>query len=346
MAGPDGRIWFTWPKTRTWSAPSRSDGSDLQSILLKDFLGNSPTTSKQPAQIVAGPPGDNSVWFTEHIANKIGRVTGLASSTALLLQGGRFKVEVTWAVPPQGTSGIGTAVPIAPDTGAFWFFSPANLELMIKVLDGRAINGHFWVFYGALSNVEYTLKVTDLSNGSVWTHHNPYGTLNSTTDTLAFTSVYSPPPQEGRSSQSEARATFTDFDPADLVRAELSSPPTASAEAAQATCTPDALSLCLTASRFKVSVTWRAPSQGTSGVGTAGALTGDTGTFWFFSSNNLELIIKVLDGRGINNHFWVFYGALSNVEYTITITDTETGVVKTYVNPDGHLASVADVLAF
>ncbi len=102
----------------------------------------------------------------------------------------------------------------------------------------------------------------------------------------------------------------------------------------------------MTASRFKVSVAWRAPSQGTSGVGTAGALTGDTGTFWFFSSNNLELIIKVLDGRAINNHFWVFYGALSNVEYTITVTDTQTGVVKTYTNPDGNLASAADTLAF
>ena len=88
------------------------------------------------------------------------------------------------------------------------------------------------------------------------------------------------------------------------------------------------------------------PSQGTSGVGTATALTGDTGDFWFFSANNLELIIKVLDARVINNKFWVFYGALSNVEYTITITDTQTGAVKTYTNPSGNLASVADTSAF
>ncbi len=69
-------------------------------------------------------------------------------------------------------------------------------------------------------------------------------------------------------------------------------------------------------------------------------------SFWFFSSNNLELIIKVLDARVINNHFWVFYGALSNVEYTITVTDTQTGAVKTYFNPQGQLASVADTSAF
>jgi hypothetical protein len=42
----------------------------------------------------------------------------------------------------------------------------------------------------------------------------------------------------------------------------------------------------------------------------------------------------------------VFYGALSNVEYTITVTDTSTGKTRTYFNPSGQLASVADTAAF
>ncbi len=88
------------------------------------------------------------------------------------------------------------------------------------------------------------------------------------------------------------------------------------------------------------------PSQGTSGVGRAVQLTADTGYFWFFSANNVELVIKVVDGRAFNNFFWVFYGALSDVAYTITVTDTETGRVRTYTNPQGRLASVADVAAF
>ena len=57
-------------------------------------------------------------------------------------------------------------------------------------------------------------------------------------------------------------------------------------------------------------------------------------------------MIKVLDGTSVNGHFWVFYGALSNVQYTITVTDTRTGAIKVYTNPFGTLASVADVLAF
>ncbi len=75
-------------------------------------------------------------------------------------------------------------------------------------------------------------------------------------------------------------------------------------------------------------------------------LTSSTGAFWFFDSDNIELVVKVLDGRSVNGKFWVFYGALSNVEYTITVTDTLTGAVKTYFNPQGQLASVADTAGF
>src|SRR5262249_54512646 len=111
-------------------------------------------------------------------------------------------------------------------------------------------------------------------------------------------------------------------------------------------CVAGAFTLCLNGNRFKVQVSWRVPSQGPSGAGNAVALTGDTGYMWFFSSGNVELVLKVVDGRPVNGKFWVFYGALSDVEYTITITDTLTGAVKTYTNVSGHLASVADTLAF
>jgi hypothetical protein len=76
------------------------------------------------------------------------------------------------------------------------------------------------------------------------------------------------------------------------------------------------------------------------------ALTGETGYFWFFSDGNVETVLKVIDGRGLNGHFWVFYGALSDVRYTLTVTDTATGAVKTYTNPAGQFASVADTSAF
>ena len=75
-------------------------------------------------------------------------------------------------------------------------------------------------------------------------------------------------------------------------------------------------------------------------------MSGDSGYFWFFDQGNVELFVKILDGSFFNNRFWVFYGALSNVEYTIRVTDSETGISRIYFNPAGSFASVADTSAF
>ncbi len=92
-------------------------------------------------------------------------------------------------------------------------------------------------------------------------------------------------------------------------------------------------------------MTWKNPYDGgTTGVGHAVPLTTDTGYFWFFLSTNVELVIKVLDGRPVNGHFWVFTGALSDVEYTITVRDSQTGAVKTYFNPGRTLASMPSLV--
>ena len=78
----------------------------------------------------------------------------------------------------------------------------------------------------------------------------------------------------------------------------------------------------------------------------AETFTDNSGYFWFFTPGNLELSLKVLDGRSINGQFWVFYGALSDVEYQLHITDTLTGVRKTYSNPAGEICGMADTNAF
>jgi hypothetical protein len=242
-----------------------------------------------------------------------------ASADTLCLNGGRFRVRVNWKAVSLGTRGVGQAVPLTSDTGYFWFFSDNNIELIVKVVDGRAFNSRIWVFYGALSDVEYTIEVTDSQTGAVRTYRNPQGRLASVADTAAFVIAG--------------------------VGGETT-PESAPALQQIATCAADPTGLCLNASRFLVRVAWRAPNIGAAGSGQAVGLTSDTGYFWFFSANNVELVIKVVDGRAFNGHFWVFYGALSDAEYTITVTDTLTGATKTYTNQQGQLASVADTAAF
>jgi len=106
----------------------------------------------------------------------------------LCLGDGRFRVEVAWK-DFQGGAGPGSVVPgtASDDSGLFWFFAPGNWELLVKVLDGCAVNGHHWVFAAATTTVEYTLTVTDTRTGEVWTRRNPPGRASpSVTDTTAL----------------------------------------------------------------------------------------------------------------------------------------------------------------
>jgi hypothetical protein len=103
--------------------------------------------------------------------------------------------------------------------------------------------------------------------------------------------------------------------------------------------------MCLGSSRFLVTANWQTTTS--SGHGTAIQLTPDTGYFWFFSSSNVEMVVKTLDGCGVNSKKWVFAGGLTNVDVTLTVKDLQTGAVKTYVNPQSTaFQPIQDTSAF
>ena len=82
-------------------------------------------------------------------------------------------------------------------------------------------------------------------------------------------------------------------------------------------------------------------------MGHAVEITPDTGTFWFFNQENVELLVKVLNGCTITDRWWVFAGGLTDVEVTLRVTDTQEGHVKTYFNAQKTpFAPVQDTSAF
>ncbi len=94
---------------------------------------------------------------------------------------GRFKVQAPFHTS-QGGGLSGQAHPVALGSlgvdrgGLFWFFSPDNPELLIKVLNGCALDGHYWVFLSAGTNAGLTVTVTDTRTGKTWTRTNADGT--------------------------------------------------------------------------------------------------------------------------------------------------------------------------
>ncbi|MFA6956987.1 MAG: hypothetical protein WC538_14055 [Thermoanaerobaculia bacterium] len=110
------------------------------------------------------------------------------SATALCLQNNRFRVEVAWK-DFEGHTGSGHAVPleVGDDSGLFWFFQEANIELTAKVLDGCSYNGSWWVFLSSGSTVEYKVIVTDTKTGKKKEYLNVLGvSAPLVADTAAF----------------------------------------------------------------------------------------------------------------------------------------------------------------
>ncbi len=120
------------------------------------------------SRAVPVPPGAQSLLLT--ISLRLIEPIGLADIhlddlrlepvAGLLLNQGRFLVTADWKTA-DGATGHAVGVELGSDSGYFWFFDPSNVELIVKVLDGCALNDRFWVFAGGLTNVGVELRVYD-----------------------------------------------------------------------------------------------------------------------------------------------------------------------------------------
>jgi plastocyanin len=126
---------------------------------------------------------------------------------------------------------------------------------------------------------------------------------------------------------------------------------TATTFGSTAPCVAGPHTLCLgTGGRFKAEVTWTPPG-GSAGPANAVPLASapQSGLFYFVDPSNIEFLIKVLNAciPALGNKYWVFYAATTNVQFSLTVTDTQTGQFKTYTNTQGHAADpIQDTNAF
>jgi hypothetical protein len=115
------------------------------------------------------------------------------------------------------------------------------------------------------------------------------------------------------------------------------------AQTVTTTCVPSDTLLCLDNvpgdNRFAVNITFNTTQAG-GHYGNGQALSMDDrgvshgGLFWFFSQDNPEVLVKVLNGCTLNNKFWVYFAADTNVGFSLTVHDLQTNQLFTYTNPD------------
>jgi hypothetical protein len=227
----------------------------------------------------------------------------------LCLLGGRYRLTVDWSNPANGRSGRGIAVPSSDFTGFFAFDDEANLELLVKLLDfGDVVK----VFYGQLTNLPFSLTVTDTQTGAVRVYGN--GPENcGAIDQVAFPKLESATASGGQGAQ------------------------------ATGSCRPTEDRLCLLGDRFAVEVDWRNQFTDDRGRGQARRLSALSGQFSFTDPRNVELLVKTLD---FGDRILFLAGSLTDLEHTVVVTDTTSGASKRYENPAGRFCGVIDDDAF
>jgi len=128
-------------------------------------------------------------------------------------------------------------------------------------------------------------------------------------------------------------------------------------------CTINANTACVLNNRFKVTLRWRNAFANpvTTGVGTSIRYAENTAevnptfgplseTVYFsmfpFAPKRVETVVKVFKGVGINDKYWVFAAGLTNNEYWVTVTDTQTCKTWERYNPHGQFGNLVDFEAF
>ncbi len=103
--------------------------------------------------------------------------------------------------------------------------------------------------------------------------------------------------------------------------------------------------LVLTGSRFEVRTALHDP-EGRAHPAAPRPLTAVAGGFAFGPAGDPEAVLKILDARPIDGRFWLFTAALTDAEYTLTVTDVATDVSRDFVHPVGRPTSTVDMKSF
>ena len=248
-------------------------------------------------------------------------------------------------------------------SGLLYFFDRDNVEVLVKVLDGCAINGHRWVFIAPVTTLAFDLEVVERSTGNVFTHRNPRSVVATTvSDTTAFAcdpaavaeltvgaaggdgrpAAGAPVPEAdeevraaGGSGADRMVGAASGSDAGRVVLAASETP----------VCEPDGPGIELE-SGHRIDMCFANPDGAVLGANDWGLAPRSAALLHFFDPENAEVLVKVLDGCAVNGHRWVFAASATDLAFHLVVTAPD-GQRWTHHNSAGQTAEPrSDTAAF
>ena len=219
-------------------------------------------------------------------------------------------------------------------SGLLYFFDRDNVEVLVKVLDGCAINGHRWVFIAPVTTLAFHLEVVERSTGNVFTHRNPRSVTAATvSDTTAFACD---PAAAAATVATGLTVGAADGSDAGRVVLEASETPV---------CEPDGPGIELE-SGHRIDMCFATPDGGVLAANDWGLAPRSAALLHFFDRENAEVLVKVLDGCAVNGHHWVFAAPATDLAFHLVVTAPD-GQRWTHRNSAGQTAEPrSDTAAF
>ena len=239
------------------------------------------------------------------------------------------------------------------ESGILYFFDRDNAEVLVKVLDACAVNGHRWVFVAPVTSLAFNLHIDETASGKRWTHRNPKGgrTASTKSDVAAFPC----PPNSAVASRAgagggtelvesgigTARQRWAE-NRSGAPRRRAAAPALGTGQATD--CEPD-LGLIL-AGGYSVSLCYETRDGKVDDARNWKLESSQSGLLYFFNRDNAEVLIKVLDGCGVNGHRWVFVAPVTDLAFNLVVESPD-GEVWTHRGFQGLTASAkSDIRAF
>ena len=283
---------------------------------LWDFGDGATAASRDPVHAYKNPgyyPVTLTVTTARGSATASRLLTVTASDTLRLMSSHPFDVTLSATDPRTGATGQGQVLAQNDIYGIFSIpaitFNAGNPEVIVKMVDATGIGQSYWVFYGALTDLNYTLVVREVATGKSKSYNDARvgSTVCGKFDTSGFGSFVMAEPEAWSGLEAQSRARVADAN--------------------------DTLRL-ISAHPFDITLSATDPRTGAAGQGQVIARNDIYGIFSIpaitFNADNPEVIVKMVDASGIGQGYWVFYAALTDLNYTLSVQEAGTGKTKTY----------------
>ena len=266
----------------------------------------------------AAPAPSRTGAFTPRAPPADGTLTDCEPRTGVTTLSGDYEIRMCFEMPSGAQADAADYHLESTASGLLWFFERDNVEVLVKVLDGCAINDHGWVFVAPVTTLAFNLEIVERGTGRRFTHRNPRSrTAAAVSDTAAF------PCDPGAPAVTDASVSSVDAPRGD--------------DAAPPACEPEGPGIVLEHGH-RIDMCFVLPDGEVRQARNWGLARNSSALLYFFDRENAEVLVKVLDGCAVNGRTWVFAAPATDLAFHLVVTDP-TGHRWTHANTAEYAAT-------